>query len=114
MNGVTIMHKDQPVMKITWDKNTIQSQWLGKHHIKIPPDMYPGKITIKAFVDWCETRQPPRTRIGIDELLRTVYKMKTYLPIQMCRKSHGITHEDDLWMLFDNEGVIKYETLSVR
>lgn len=110
-----IYDEEEPQIKISWDGSGAVSEWLTSfRHPKIPPSLYPEKITPKAISDFCESRQPPRTRFDIDYLLAYKYKLREYLPIQMCRISHGITHSDDLWMLFENQEKPEYENIKVR
>ena len=107
------MNKDNPILDVKYDLTTAESKWLGEKHIKIPRGMFPENITVKSISAFCESRQPPRTRVDIDRILREKYDMREYLPMQMCKKSHGITMEDFLWMKFDNED-ITYDDIRVR
>lgn len=110
-----ILNFDTPIMQVEWDKMQAKSEWLSEErHIKIPKYLYPENITIQGISRFCESRQPPRTRYNIEELLTKKYKLKAYLPIQMCRISHGITHSDDLWLLFEGQEQCKYAEISVR
>lgn len=113
MNHFVIMNKNNPILDVKYDLTTAESKWLGEKHIKIPRGMFPENITVKSISAFCESRQPPRTRVDIDRILREKYDMREYLPIQMCKKSHGITMADFLWMKFDDED-IRYEDVRVR
>ena len=113
MNHFVIMNKDNPIWDVKYDSTTAESKWLGEKHIKIPRGMFPENITVKNISAFCESRQPPRTRVDIDRILREKYELMDYLPMQMCKKSHGITMEDFLWMKFDNED-ITYDDVRVR
>lgn len=108
-----IMNREQPILDVRWTEKTATSEWLGPHHIKIPLGLYPENITFKDIMAFCESRQPPRTRIGIDELLHKKYNLPFYLPLQMCQKSRGITMADYLWMKFDGDD-ITYEDIKIR
>lgn len=110
-----IYNFDEPQMLVELNLPFARSEWLtDKRHIKIPRSLYPENITAKAVSKFCESRQPPRNRVGINELLRKKYKMWEYLPIQMCKKSRGITHSDDLWLLFDDAEKVPYASITVR
>lgn len=110
-----IYDKNEPQMKVSWSGTDVHSEWLTtKRHLKIPRYIYPECITQAGIARFCETRQPPRTRLNIEELLTTKYKMKTYLPVQMCMKSRGISHSDDLWLYFEGQELKRYEDISVR
>lgn len=110
---ITIYNFDTSIMQISSDGINSQSKWIGPRHIKIPRYLYPENITPQGISKFCETRQPPRTRFDIDRILK-IYGLREYLPIQMCRISHGITHEDDLWMLFEGQVKPKYADITVR
>ena len=110
-----IYNKDTPLMRVFWDKSYASSEWLGDwHHPNIFPNMHPGRITVPAISAFCESRLPPRNRVNIDELLRYKYKLASYQPIQMCKVTRGITHSDDLWLLFEGEEKVPYASISVR
>ena len=113
MNHFIIMNKDNPILDVKYDLTKAESKWLGEKHIKIPRGMFPENITVKNISAFCESRQPPRTRVDIDRILREKYDMREYLPMQMCKKSHGITMSDFLWMKFDDEDIM-YEDVRVR
>ena len=113
MNHFVIMNKDNPILDVKYDLTTAESKWLGEKHIKIPRGMFPENITVKSISAFCESRQPPRTRVDIDRILREKYDMREYLPMQMCKKSHGITMADFIWMKFDDED-ITYADVRVR
>lgn len=107
------MNKNNPILDVKYDLTKAESKWLGEKHIKIPRGMFPENITVKNISAFCESRQPPRTRVDIDRILREKYDMREYLPMQMCKKSHGITMSDFLWMKFDDEDIM-YEDVRVR
>lgn len=107
------MNKDNPILDVKYDLTKAESKWLGEKHIKIPRGMFPENITVKNISAFCESRQPPRTRVDIDRILREKYDMREYLPMQMCKKSHGITMSDFLWMKFDDEDIM-YADVRVR
>jgi len=108
------MNKEKPMLKITWDTNTkeIISEHIGEWHPKIPNSLYPERITWKNLMSWMETRVVPRTRIGIEELLPK-YGVKEYNPYAMCKKSHGISMADFIWIRFNDED-IKYADIKIR
>ena len=64
MNHFVIMNKDNPILDVKYDLTTAESKWLGEKHIKIPRNMYPDEISIDAIYEFCESRQPPRTRVN--------------------------------------------------
>lgn len=110
-----IYDEDIPQLRVFWEKQKAGSEWLtDERHIKIPKYLYPENITVQGISRFCESRQPPRTRFDIDYLLKHKYKIREYMPIQMCRISHGITHSDDLWLLFEGQEKCRYEDISVR
>ncbi|MGN0582440.1 MAG: hypothetical protein ACI4KB_07030 [Oscillospiraceae bacterium] len=113
--GFVIYNFDEPQMRVWWNKTEIHSEWLiSWRHPKIPRYMFPENITKEGLSRFCESRQPPRTRYDIDYLLEHKYHLQKYMPIEMCMKSRGITHSDDLWLLFDVEEKPRYEDITVR
>lgn len=115
-NGFTIMKKDIPQMKVSWDdKLSIKSEWLTDDwlHSFILPQMYPENITMGKMLDWLETRTVPRTRIGLEYLLRDLYKIDEYSPLLMTRLDHGVLYGDFTWIKWDGED-ITYDDIKVR
>ena len=115
-NGFTIMKKDIHQMKVTWDdKLNIRSEWLTEDwfHSFILPQMYPENITMGKMLDWLETRTVSRTRIGLDVLLRDLYKIDEYSPLLMTRLDHGVIYGDFTWIKWDGED-LTYDDIRVR
>lgn len=109
-----IYNRETPQMRVSWEMMNAKSEWLTtERHLNIPRYMYPENITIAGISRFCESRQPPRTRYDIDRLLKC-YGLREYMPIQMCRISHGVTHSDDLWLLFEGQEKCNYADISVR
>lgn len=113
MEHFIIMNKDKPLMEVYYDLNTAKSIWLDEKHPKIPRCMWPENINTKSISIFCEKRQPPRTRIGIEDILKQ-YGLREYMPIQMCKISHGIPHEDFLWIRFDGQEDVTYDSIKIR
>lgn len=111
-----IFFRDIPQLKVSWEGTKAKSEWLTniRPSRKIPYYIYPESITFEDIQRFCETRQPPRTRYDIDDILRRDYGLRVYQPIQMCRISRGVTMDDDLWLLFEGEEQVPYATFSVR
>lgn len=111
----TIYNKDTPLMQVSWDTSHAKSEWLSDFkHPNIFPYIHPEKITVPAISKFCESRLPPRDRVNIDELLRQKYRLTAYQPIQMCKITRGISHSDDLWLLFEGEEKVPYANITVR
>lgn len=111
--NIVIYDAETPIMQIRSDGINAMSKWVGPKHIKIPKYLYPENITPHGISMFCETRQPPRTRFDIEHVLKA-YGLREYLPIQMCKISYGITHEDDLWMLFEGQVKPRYADITIR
>lgn len=114
--GLTIMNFDDALLYIEQDlkTNKITSRWLSdKRHPKIPRYLWPENIKLGAIPKFCETRVPPRTRFDIDEILRA-NGLRSYMPIQMCRISHGLQMTDFIWIKFDGEEDLHYEDIKIR
>ena len=113
--GFVLYNMEDPQLAVWWEGNVAHSVWLTDfRHPKIPRYMYPENITFHSISRFCESRQPPRNRVGIDYLLQNVYGLTEYQPIAMCRISRGITHSDDLWMLFEGQERVPYASITVR
>lgn len=114
-HSITILNREKEIMRINWDTDTkeVTSEWLGEYHFKIPRTIYPENITWKNVMNWLETRTVPRTRFGIEELLRVKFKLREYNPYLMCKMSHGLSMSDYIWLKFDNEE-IDYDSIKIR
>lgn len=70
-------------------------------------------INICELIKFMETRCVPRTRDGIEELLRKKYHLKEYSPIGICKQTHGVSHNDHIWLRFDDE-TLRFNDVRVR
>ncbi len=104
-----IMWKDEPQVEITWTPGVHRSEHIkpltDKFAIKVPMALRSEKGTFKDFLKFLESRCAPRTRIGIEDILKA-YDIKFYDPMAMCRKSHGRTMVDFLWVKFNDEDLV--------
>lgn len=68
--------------------------------------------TYAAFLDFLESRCPPRDRTNIKHLLDN-WGLIEYDPLAITRITHGLMFADYLWIRFDNEE-ITYDQIKVR
>lgn len=103
-----IMWKDFPQVEITWEPEVCNSEHItpltDNLSRKIPIKLCNSNGTFKDFLDFLESRCAPRTRYNIEDILK-MYDIKFYDPLAMCRKSHGRTMSDYLWVKFNDEEV---------
>jgi len=113
-NYIDIYNGHTWLMHIEWDneKNTITSEFKSDPHIKIPLSLYPDRITWNNLMDWFETRTFPRTRIGVEELLR-FYNLKEYNAYAICKQTHALSMSDYIWVRFNGED-IRYDDIKIR
>ena len=64
-------------------------------------------------MNYLEKRCFPRTRIGVEELLKD-YGLKFYDPLQICRKSHGRSMTNYMWLKFTDEPDLTFEQIRLR
>ena len=110
----TVMFRDTQLC-ITWIPGKYKSETFKRltdtPHIKIPRALLADTATFQDFLNFLETRCAPRTRVDIDRILKD-YRLKYYDPLAMCRKSHGRSPTDSLWILFDDE-IYKWEDIAL-
>lgn len=101
-----IQYKDTPMLRIWMEGGKMYSEEIP-NDIKYPltRDLYPDRINIPRFIDWCKTRVVPETRDGIEDLLRNLYKVKEYNPVEMCFNSHALQYADHIWLRQENENL---------
>ena len=86
-----------------------KNPWL----IYISDDKVEYDIEINNVIKFLETRCVPKTRDGIQELLRRKYKMKEYSALGICRQTHGVMYNDFLWIKFNDEQT-RFEDVRIR
>ena len=103
---MTIMWRDEPQVRIKWDTmkyGSATAEILAEDlSIHIPRTLRVPNPDFKDVLAFLESRCPPRTRIGLDRILRA-YGLREYNPMLMCRKSHGLSHTDFVWVSFDDD-----------
>ena len=75
-------------------------------------ELMPNKINANNVMHWLESRCPDRDRADIDYLLRA-NGIREYHPVWICKKSHGLTMSDNIWLKFDDEA-IDYDSIKLR
>lgn len=104
--SLTIMWKDEPQVEIKWEAskfNSVTTRVLaGRLSPKVPRILLQQHPEFKHVLDFLESRCVPRTRIDINDILRA-YGLREYNPMLMCRKSHGRSPTDFIWVKFDDD-----------
>lgn len=103
-----IMWKDYPQVEVTWIPGVCNSECItpltDNFALKVPVKLRDSNGTFQDFLNFLESRCAPRTRDGIEDILKW-YGIKFYDPMAMCQKSHGRTMTDFLWVKFNDEDV---------
>lgn len=115
---MTIMWKEQPQVEIKWDTTKYGSASASiladNLSIKIPLKLRVPNPDFKDVLAFLESRCVPRTRVDIKDILRA-YGLREYNPMMMCRKSHGRSPTDYIWVRFDDDlPDITWENIKLR
>ena len=117
MFGFTIMWHDIPQLHVkVIQQNGIHvetKQCCAERHMRIPVILWENRGKIKDVLKFLETRTVPRTRYDLDDILKR-YGLRDYDPVAMVRKSHGVSMSDYVWILFDDEPRISYDSIRIR
>lgn len=115
------MWKDKPLIHVEWGmelgagnvRSTVLIAPDEKRHPNVPLPFWNNTADFKYVLTFIERRNVPRTRFGIEEILKW-YGVDFYDPMAMVRKNHGVSMGDFIWILFDDEKPLKYADVSVR
>ena len=91
---------------------TVQSYRTYTDNILILPFGALESPNYLAFVDFLESRCPPRERANIKELLSD-WGLLEYDPLAIVKRTHGLMYADFIWVRFDDED-ITYDEIKVR
>ena len=69
-------------------------------------------ITMQDIAKWLRNRCFPETRFNKEQLLQDL-GLKTYSPLAIVKKTHGLQFEDYYWVRFQGEGVC-YDDIKIR
>lgn len=61
-----------------------------------------------ALVEFFETRCCPKTRSGIEDILKN-FGLEHFSAIDIVRQTHGVMTDDFHWVRFDNESNLTFE-----
>lgn len=121
MHGFDIYDREQCIMRVRWGDKigyATTENVLGERHIKINRGLYGrnfekiAEVDFKEVTKFLESRTVPRTRFGIEEILKK-YDVKFYDPLNMCKKSHGVSMSDFVWIKFMGEEV-EFKDVKIR
>lgn len=108
METAVIMWKDIPQVRITWNPSVWGDECFEKLaeecDFVVPPILYEGKATFMDFLNFLESRCVPRTRYDLADVLKR-YGLREYDPLAMCRRSHGRSMSDFMWVKFNDENI---------
>lgn len=68
------------------------------------------KVSVNALFDYFEFRSIPRTRSGIDKILKCI-GLNEYDPYRIVRITHGTLSDDDVWLRFDDESDLTWDDI---
>lgn len=109
MPNFEVYHKEDIICRVEWGDNPgiahVQN-FTGQRNIFVLPitlNEYNYDVPFRQAMEFLEHRCVPRTRIGINELLRKKYKLKEYDPLQICKQTHGVSMSDYIWVKFNDE-----------
>lgn len=114
--GFTIYEREEPILYISWEIGDPYSLTFEKkakeRPIELHSKIWDGLIDWVGVMKFLESRSVPRTRVDIEDILRR-YGLREYDALQMCKKSHGRSMSDYLWLKFDGEN-ISYADVKLR
>lgn len=110
---VEVMWYDTPQLIIRYTLYAIESELcVEKPIIVIPKSIYPDRITYDNYIKFLEERLQDKTRDDMPQILKR-YGVRDFMPVKMCRKSHGRNMTDFLWLRFDDEKLC-YNDIKLR
>lgn len=117
---VEILEADHLLMTAIWGEDNSGLVYITNHLgtrypwlSKIGKDAVEYTVPFKMFYDFLKSRCVPRTRDGIDQLLKKKYHLKEYSPLGICLQTHGINYSDLIWLRFNDEK-LRYDDVRVR
>lgn len=119
MNKFEVYDREELILRVTW------GDVVGVAHVENPsgvknirtmPISFDGQyrydVSFPEVMKFLERRTVPRTRFDIEDILKR-YGIKEYNPLAMCRKSHGRSMGDYVWIKFDDENTC-FEDVRLR
>lgn len=71
---------------------------------------YDEELSLIQFKELLEMRCWERNRVGIHNILHTL-GLSEYDPLEICKKTHGVSYNDHLWISFDKNENLCWEDL---
>ena len=111
MAGFDIYDREICIMKVRWGNKVgyaTTENTIGERHIKINRGLYGrnfervAEVPFENVTKFLESRTVPRTRYDLESVLKK-YNVKFYDPLNMCKKSHGVSMSDYIWIKFIGE-----------
>lgn len=109
-------------MQVKWDEPNIAKgkaeieNYEGSKNIYLMPIARAEShyvVTFKEVLAFLESRCVPRTRFGIDALLRKSLNLSEYDPYVIAKHTHGVKYTDFIWLQFGEER-ITYDDIKIR
>lgn len=116
---IEILNKDTLLVNITFIENSNIAHIMNISGKKNPWLIYISKnekeydISICDVIKFLETRCVPKTRENIEELLSKKYHLKEYSSIGICKQTHGVSNNDNIWLRFNSEE-LRFDDVRVR
>ncbi len=110
MKSFYIMDKNRRICKVIISglKVTLEKYSEAKIDKQFPTDT----PTIEEVYEWIEDRCFPESRANKNELLEAM-GLSLYEPLEIVKITHGLLHEDYIWILWEGEEV-QYEDIKIR
>lgn len=116
---IEILFKDKLLMELKYSGsgslmkvNNISGQ-KNAYLPYISKDCKQYDVSVYELIKFLETRCVPKTREGIDELLKKKYNLTEYNAIEICKQMHGVSHSDFIWLRFNDEK-LRYDDVKIR
>ena len=122
MQGFTIMYKDTPVIHLKRSLELEDSRRLGTifseilnpdiKPLNIPNTFYNPKCSFRDIISFASHRVVEQGRVNVNYLYRMWdLDYRRYDRMVILRKTHGASHRDFTWVLFDGEPAISFEEI---
>ena len=110
MKSFYIMDKNRKICKVNILGLNVT---LEKYSDELIDKQFPTDTpTIEEVYAWIEQRCFPENRANKDELLAAM-NLSLYEPLEIVKITHGLLHEDYIWILWEGEE-INYEDIKIR
>jgi hypothetical protein len=109
-----VFWKDEQIgtFEIDFNNQKVKAKQYTWDTFKRPVMKKDKDVTVEDLLSFFKDRCFPYDRANRDDLLKAL-KLNYYSPLQIVKKTHGLTYDDYLWLRFDGEG-LTYEDVRIR